>query len=285
MKVAHLILAYKDPEQLDRLIDIMSIDCFTFFVHLDKKINYKNFEFISARSNVIFIKNRIKITWGSFSINNAIIESLKEIIAIDNFDTISILSSQHLPIKPTLKILNYLEENREYQFFKCIPYDIENEWWKRCERRISSYSLIEWKIPGKFRIEKIINNILPKRKPPTNYTIVGSPSCYFLTSECVNYILEEFERNTTLVKFFKHVWGPDEFIFATIIYNSKFKEKIKDCLVYVEFPDEKDGHSKIMQKADYQNIKNSGKFFARKFDPKIDNEIIEMIDQLRTESN
>jgi hypothetical protein len=285
MKVAHLILAYKDPEQLDRLIDIMSLDNFTFFVHLDKKINYKNFEFISARSNVFFIKNRTNITWGSLSMNNAMIESLKEIIALDDFDTISILTSQHLPIQPPLKLLNYLQENKEYQFFNCLPYDIENEWWKRCEKRISSYSLIEWKIPGKFRIEKIINKILPKRKYPENYTIVASPSCYFFTSECVKYIIEEFQRNKSLVNFFKYVWGPDEFIFATIIYNSKFKNKIKDCLVYVEFPNEKDGHSKIMQESDYLNIKSSGKFFARKFDPKVDNQIIKMVDQLRIESN
>jgi len=281
MKVAHLILAYKDPEQLDKLIEIMSIDEFTFFVHLDKKIDYKNFEFISARSNVIFIKNRVEITWGSFSMNHAIIESFKEIMIHDKFDNISVISSQHLPIKTPQEILNYLLNNKDFQFFKCIPYDKLDPWWKLCERRILKYSLIEWKVPGKYTIEKLINNILPNRNLPKNYTIVGSPSCFCFTSECVNYVVNEFQKNKKLKKFFKYVWGSDEFIFATIIYNSKFKEKINECIVYVEFPDAKDGHSKVMQKDDFEKIIKSGKLFARKFDPNVDNEIIEMINNLR----
>jgi hypothetical protein len=189
MKVAHLILAYKDPEQLDNLIEIMGIDDFTFFVHLDKKIDYKNFSFISARRNVVFIKNRVEITWGSFSMNHAIIESFKEILIHDEFDNISVISSQHLPIKSPDEILKYLTANKGFQFFKSIPYDIGNKWWQLCERRILKYSLIEWKIPGKYKIEKIINLILPNRKLPKNYKIVASPSCFFFTSECVKYIV------------------------------------------------------------------------------------------------
>ena len=123
MKVAHLILAYKDPEQLDNLIEIMGIDEFTFFVHLDKKIDYKDFEFISARRNVIFIKNRVEITWGSFSMNHAIIESFKEILIHAEFDNISVISSQHLPIKSPDEILKYLSANKGFQFFKSITYD------------------------------------------------------------------------------------------------------------------------------------------------------------------
>lgn len=281
MKVAHLILSYKNPEQLNKLIEIMSIDEFTFFIHLDKKIDYNKFEFISKRNNVFFIKNRVEITWGSLSMSNAIIESFKEIINHDKFDNISVITSQHLPIKTPNEILKYLSENKDFQFFRCIPYNPENEWWKICEKRILKYSLIEWKIPGKYKIENIINKILPNRKTPNNYTIVGSPSCYCFTSDCVKYIVKEYKINSELIKYFKYVWGSDEFIFSTIIYNSKFRDKINDCLVYVEFPDKKDGHSKVLQKSDYVKIKNSGKFFARKFDPTIDNEIIDMINNSR----
>lgn len=283
MKVAHLILAYKNPEQLDKLIDIMSIDEFTFFIHLDRKIDCKDFEFISKRNNVFFIKNRVEITWGSLSMTNAMIESLKEIIDHDKFDNISIITSQHLPIKTPNEIVEYLEDNKDYQFFKCIPYNPENEWWKICEKRILKYSLIEWKIPGKYKIERIINTLLPNRKMPNNYSIAGSPSCYCFTSDCAKYIVKEYKNNTAFIKYFKYVWGSDEFIFSTIIYNSKFKENIKDCLVYVEFPDKKDGHSKVLQRSDYDKIKKSGKFFARKFDPIIDNVIIEMINNSRNE--
>ena len=277
MKVAHLILAYKDPEQLDKLIEIMSIDEFTFFVHLDKKIDYKKFEFISARSNVIFIKNRVEITWGSFSMNHAIIESFKEIMIHDKFDNISVISSQHLPIKTPQEILNYLSDNKDFQFFKSIPYSTVDTWWKLCEKRILKYSLIEWNIPGKYTIEKIINKILPNRKLPKNHIIVGSPGCFCLTSECVKFVVNEFEINKDLIKFFKYVWGADEFLFSTIVYNSPFKQKTKENLTYVDWEIQNKGHPKTLMIDDFEKIMASDKLFARKFDINIDQSIINKI--------
>lgn len=284
MKVAFLILSHKYPEQLDRLIEILSIKEFTFFVHLDRKIKIKDFEFIAKRTNVVFIQNRVEVTWGSFSMTDAIVESYKEIIEHDEYDYINVITAQHLPIKSTQEILNHLCENNGSQFINAINYNIENQWWKRCEKRILKYSFISWKIPGKFRLETIVNKIINKRKLPANYIIAGGPSYFFLTSECVKYIINEFKINKKLLKFFKYVWGPDEFVFATLIYNSKFREKIKDCIAYVEFQEENDGHSKIMQKGDYIKLKLSGKFFAKKFDPYVDDEIITMIDNLRNQS-
>jgi hypothetical protein len=281
MKVAFLILTYKYPEQLDKLIEIMSIDEFKFFVHLDKKIDYKYFDFISARSNVIFIKNRVEVTWGSSSMNNAIVESYKEILKHDEYDYINVITSHHLPLKPSKEILKHLSENKGYQFLNAIPYNIENSWWKRCEKRILKYSFVGLKFKGKYRIETLINNIVKKRRLPAEYVIAGSPSSYFFTSECVKFIVNEFNTNKKLINFFKYVWGPDEFIFATLIYNSKFKTKIKDCLVYIEFKEENDGHSKIMQTNDYNKLKMSGKFFAKKFDPYVDSQIITLINKLR----
>lgn len=281
MKVAFLILTYKYPEQLDKLIEIMSIDEFTFFVHLDKKIEYKSFEFISERSNVIFIKNRVEVTWGSSSMNNAIVESYKEILEHDEYDYINVITSHHLPLKPSGDILKHLSDNKGSQFLNAVPYDIENSWWKRCEKRILKYSFVGLKFRGKHRIEYLINSIIHKRTLPSDYIIAGSPSSYFLTSECVKYILNEFNINKKLIRFFKYVWGPDEFIFATLLYNSKFKEKISDCLAYIEFKEENDGHSKIMHTSDYDKLKKSGKLFAKKFDPYVDSQIITMINKLR----
>jgi hypothetical protein len=281
MKVAFLILSHKYPEQLDKLIEIMSIDEFTFFVHLDKKIKYKSFEFVSARSNVIFIKDRVEVTWGSFSMTEAIVKSYREILMHDEYDYINVITSQHLPIKSSQKLLKHLSENNGHQFINAIKYNTENPWWKRCEIRILTYSFAIWKIIGKYRIESIVNKIITKRKLPSNYIIAGGPSYFFLTSECVEYIVNEFNVKRKLINFFKYVWGPDEFIFATIIFNSKFKNNIKDCLAYVEFLGDNQGHSKVMVKTDFEKLKNSTKFFAKKFDPYVDSEIITMINKFR----
>lgn len=283
MKVAFLILTHKYPKQLDRLVEILSIKEFTFFIHLDKKIEYNNYEFIAERKDVIFIKKRVEVTWGSFSIIDAIVESYKEILAHDQYDYINVITSQHLPIKSSKEILKHLSENNGYQFINAIKYNTENPWWKRCEKRILNYSFAGWRIYGKYRIEGIVNKIIKKKKLPTDHIIAGGPSYFFFTSECVEYIVNEFKIKRKLINFFKYTWGADEFIFATLIFNSKFKDNIKDCLAYVDYEDNQ-GHSKIIQKKDFEKLKHSSKFFAKKFDPHVDNEIIKMIDGLRNEN-
>lgn len=66
MNIAYLISAYKDPQHLRRLIDVLTYDkkAVQCFVHVDAKVDIAPFEQLCTQSNVHFIKNRINIQWG-----------------------------------------------------------------------------------------------------------------------------------------------------------------------------------------------------------------------------
>lgn len=51
---------------------------------------------------------------------------------------------------------------------------------------------------------------------------------FALTRECVKYIIDEYDNNKALNKYFKHIFPVDETYFHTIIYNSPFRYKTKD---------------------------------------------------------
>ena len=70
---------------------------------------------------------------------------------------------------------------------------------------------------------------------------------------------------------------PGEMFFQTILLNSQFKNKIvNDNKRYVEFIG---SHPRVLTIKDFDTLKHGSYFFARKFDPKVDSQIIDAIDK------
>lgn len=277
MKIAVLIFAHKYPDQLNRLIDLMQNPAFTLFIHLDKAANINDFNSLDSFQNVKYIKNRTRVRWATFSMVTAIINSLIEITNSSKFDYILLVSGQDLPIHHPHSLIEHLNENYGNEFISCLPFSKDNDWWKDNLPRVNQYNFQNWKIKGKYKIQKIINSILPERSHPEGYILAGNSSWFCITQVAALYILNVFNKDKKYINYFKYVWGPDEIIFSTILYNSRFRDKIVENLTFVDWSIPNDGHPNILKKTDFNKIINSGKYFARKFDSTVDDEIIEMI--------
>src|SRR5690606_252818 len=101
MKTAHLIIAHKNPEQIERLIRRLQHPDFDFYIHLDKKTNSNLFEDIGRLQNVYFIKNRIDVRWGCYNLTKAILVSVIEVCnSGKKYNFINHISGQDYPLKP-----------------------------------------------------------------------------------------------------------------------------------------------------------------------------------------
>jgi hypothetical protein len=187
MKIAHLILTHKSPKQLERLITALDHTGFDFYIHLDKKVNSDPFLYLANRGNVFFIKERVKIYWGGYGTIQATINGFEEIIRTTRYDYINVISGQDFPIKPANSIYNYINSNKGNEFITCQS--LEGEW-KEALPRVRKYHLINWNIPGKFRLEKIVNAFLPERKFPLDFQLVGRANWFTLTTGACAYILD-----------------------------------------------------------------------------------------------
>ncbi len=272
MKVAHIILTHKNPEQVKRLIDNLNHPAFDFFIHVDSKADITSFEKLLKNNRTYFIKKRASIHWAGFGTIQATINSFKEILTLD-YNYINVISGQDFPVQNANTLYNYLLSKKGKEFITCER--IADEW-PDAKPRVEKYHLINWQIPGKFKLEKIINTVLPKRKFPLPYEIVGRANWFTITKNAALHILEELEKHPEIIRFFKYSWGADELIFSSILYNSNFKPNIEPNLVYVDWS-AGGGHPKILGVEDYNNIISSGKFFARKFDIEKDAAIIDML--------
>ena len=280
MRIAHLILTHKNPQQLERLITALDHPAFDFYVHVDKKVDQGPFNYLTRKKNVFFIEDRARIYWAGYGTIQATLNGFKEILP-KRYDYINVTSGQDFPLQSPDHIYRYIAERNGLEFITCES--VEDQW-REAVPRVKKYHLINLRIPGKHRLEKLANKmlekrLLPPRKFPLDYTIVGRSNWFTLTSPAVQYIHDFVKQHPNVVRYFKFCWGADEFIFATTLYNSPFRDRIRENLVYVDWTGQKEGHPRILNVADYDKMKASGKLFGRKFDADADYRILEMLEE------
>ncbi|WP_461451420.1 beta-1,6-N-acetylglucosaminyltransferase [Mucilaginibacter sp.] len=282
MRIAYLILAHKEPELLKRLVSKLSNADADIYIQLDNKSNINEFRQIGNVENTYFINKRIDTVWGNYSIIESTLIGFKQILkASRDYTHINLLSGQDYPLKPIKEIQDFLFDNQDKTFMRLLSID-DNEWLQGNER-IAKYSFGDFRLPGKYSLQRIANAILPNRKLPLKLKAYGGSQWLTITPECALYAINYLKNNTKLKRFFRATWAIDEILFQTILMNSPLKHKlVNDNLRFIE----QHGNSRptIFTVNDADRLITSGKFFARKFDMKVDSKILDRLDALTTKN-
>lgn len=279
MRIACIIMAHKEPQQIERLINKFKQYPFDFYIHLDKKTRQEPFEYLLKIPNVQFIKSRIGVRWASYNFLNAELQSFREILETGiPYEFISLMSGQDYPIKPVSFLYEFLKNNPGKNF---ISYEEDGVWWGHAITRINKYHFTNYSFSGRYLVQFFLNALSPRRKFPLPYKLYGGPRamCMTLSKDCVSYITDFIESNIKLRRFIRFTWGPDEFVIPTLIMNSDFKQTVvNNNFYYIDWSD--GGASpKTLTNSDFRILKSSGKFMARKFDLKSDPEILDLLDK------
>lgn len=276
MRVAHVILTHKNPAQVARLTAALAHPDADCYIHVDSKADIAAFKILEEQPNVYLCATRVDVQWGSYSLVTASLESLREALNRGTYDYINHISGQDFPIQKGFH--EFLDANNGAEFITCYTAHSGVDWWKDADLHVWRYNFHNWKIPGKYRLEKLANAVLPKRKfPIKDWEIAGWSQWYTLTAGATKYMLDFLDNHPEVVRFFQYVWGADEFVAATVLYNSKYRDKIQDHLLYIDWSEGK-ASPKTLRENDLQAIIQSNKWFARKFDTEIDANIIKKLE-------
>lgn len=275
MRIAHLILTHANPVQLERLINRLTHPDADFYIHVDLKADISPFLFLTSKQ-VKLITNRVGVYWGAYSIVQATVNSFEEILASSvKYDYINLLSGQDYPLRSTEEIHTFFEQNPNKAFMHTLSVATE---WQEAIPRVKKYHLSNYQFSGRHLLEKYMNMILPKRKMPNNLIPVGRSQWFTITSEHVEYIITYLQQNKKVKRFFELTWGSDEIVFQTILFNSPYqKNMINDNLRYIDWS-EGNASPKTFTINDLPNLLNSGKLFARKFNPIVDEDVLNALD-------
>ncbi|MEH2271097.1 MAG: beta-1,6-N-acetylglucosaminyltransferase [Nostoc sp.] len=297
MRIAYIILAHNSPDQLARLIYKLNTDDVSFFIHIDKKADSKIYHQVFTQfnelSNVFFVK-RYNSAWGSFDAVRASLEGIKSIVETGTyFDYVIHLSGQDYLINSNTQIRNFLQENKGREFLEYFPLPY-SKWTGGGLRRIE-YWHIRWNdndfcIPEKREFKSPIASLLysfmilllpKKRKLPQGFALYGGSAFWCLSGECVKYINDFVKQNPKFVNRFNFTSLADELFYQILILNSPFKDKVvNNNMRYIDWSEVNAYHPRILEKKDFEKIRQSEKLFARKFDTSKDSDILDMIDKM-----
>jgi len=262
IKVAYLILAHDNYSNLQHLIDLLSAQNVTFFIHIDAKSKMPK---LSSSSDIIFIE-RQKVYWASFSIVKASLLLLKKAYS-KGFDRYVLLSATHLPLLNNKSIIDLLSSDKEFieidKGFTSNKPKRRISWFyfddfNRKNRRNIKWFLIR-------SIELLISLFYSNRGFDMNNIFHGQ-QWWALSNNCVTYILNYVDNNPQYIKFFKNSYCPDESFFQTIVGNSTFKTKANHKTTFAIWTEkEKPAILNTEKLKSIPKDETKGFLFARKF--------------------
>ncbi|WBA43081.1 beta-1,6-N-acetylglucosaminyltransferase [Hymenobacter canadensis] len=281
MRIAHLIMAHRAPAQLVRQLRGLhhpQADC---FIHLDTKADLSVFSFLGTLPQVQFVRRRFAINWGGFGFTEALLASLRELLAHPaRYEFINLLSGQDYPLRPAEELHAYLAAHPGRSFVEAEP--MGSPWWQANRSRLERYHLTDAPaLPGRYAVQRALNAVLPRRQFPLGGYVVygGNMSCWYtLSRTAAEYLVNFFTLHPELHRFGRLSWGSDEFLVATVLYNSPLRETLlNNSLRYIDWS-QGGAHPKLLTTADLPALLASGRFWGRKFDLDTDTAVLDELD-------
>lgn len=288
-KHAYLILAHKNFGQLRKLIGLLDHERNDIYVHVDAKaVGFNPAEWGSAatRSKLVFLPNRINVSWGGVSIMRSELALLKRAVADGEHDYYHLLSGLDLPIKTQPEIHAFFDAHKGAEFI--------NLWnFKKSTRTRFSYFTVFPEGEGRFAT-RIVNHICKGVQMAVGFRINRGVDFRFgsqwfsVTHALARYIVE---HENWLEKVFRHTSTCDEIFLPTLVAASPFADRLfvpepvcnqKEVnLANMRFIDWTRGesirHPWVFRKSDLPLLESVEHLWARKFDEEVDAEIIDIL--------
>ncbi len=278
-KHAYLIAAHHQTELLRILVELLDDSENDIYLHIDKKFkNFKEEDILSVvkKSKLTFIKRK-NISWGGFSQIQMEIDLLKEAVKTHH-EYYHLISGVDLPIKSPKEIKEFFHKNKGKEF---VSFDKIEE--VDLNYRIGQFRLLQDVYGNKknilFKFDALSTRIQKmlgiKRNIFKKYKLKKGSNWFSITHKlAISLVKSEKE----LKKSYTFSRCCDEVFLQTYIYNSNFKDSIyydedkkSSNMRLIDF---KRGNPYIFKMEDYDELINSSKLFARKFDYIKDKEII-----------
>ena len=279
-KHAYLIIAHKADYVFKRLIELIDDPRNDIYIHMDvKNQNYnENDTCALVHYSQVYHTKRTNVTWGGYSqINSEMI--LLKAATKRKYQYYHLISGQDLPIKSQDYIHDFFNRNDGYEF---IRYERREFSWSE---RVRYYYPLQERI-GKGGKGKIVYQAVQKiyvilqkavgTHRNADLKFQKGTNWFSITDAFARYAVDNQEK---IAKIYKDSFCCDEVFMQTLAANSIYGNKfyggeIGENLRLIDWTR---GKPYIWRSSDIDEIRNSDKIFARKFDSNVDCNIIDSI--------
>lgn len=312
-KILYLIASHTNPAQVLGLVKAIKLGSpkSQILIHHDYSSSNLSSTAFEQMSNIHILEDYVPVVWGEFSQIELELRCINWLLShAVKFDWLIFLSGQDYPIQPLSQIEQFLEETEYDGFMEYFLAKDPPEQPKECGLRwlnstgrdrffyryyklpLSSLSLVKSVI---FRLSLILNRwqLLIRLVVDRNGVKIGirnfsSPftaefQCYAgsnwhtLSYRCIQHVHNFVQSNPAFVDYYQNTLNPDESFFQTILLNHPKLKIFNDNKRYVSWTTQ--SSPAILGVADFEDMIRSNKHFARKFDTKVDAEVLDLLDR------
>jgi hypothetical protein len=309
MKILYLIQTHKNPDQIYRLVKTIrkSSSSSVIVISHDSAAAPLDLAPLNGLPGEPIQCLYAKSGRGDLSLVLAYLEALEWIYNQKiEFDWLVNLSGQCYPTQP-LQHLHQFLTTTEYDgflehfelFVGDVPWSLQTSrdrylyhYWR------SGIQLDQWQRATLKPLKMIINSTQPlirmhwyndelmlgRRVPdPFSHQLIGYGGSYFhiLSSQCVQFLyhFSNSDSGKQLIEFYKKAWVPVESVLQTVLINYGAFKFCNHNKRYMNWTKTSYGHPGIVTSENYGELTDENIFFARKFDIKLDSEILDRLDQ------
>jgi hypothetical protein len=301
--VAYLIASHRLPGQLLRLLRVIRAETphAVLAVHHDRFSSPTPHRELAAVGNIEVIEATAPLRWGDYSMVRLVLDSLSELERRGvRYDWLNLISGQDYPIQPLPALEAFLAASPNDAFFEAEPWD--KIWPRVNEERyfFQWYRLPDIPIPYRLRrmCERSRNvrlmygrvgtllGIRARTLPFDREICVRSSMWWTISRRAVDSLLAAQRNRPDFFSFYKRTLIPDESCLQTWLLSDASLRCRRDtnlrCIFWPNTPTP--DSPEILRLEDFDRIRSSQAFFARKFDPLVDEAIGDALDELRQES-
>jgi Core-2/I-Branching enzyme len=234
LKIAYLVFAYKNPKLLGRVVDWLSCEGCSFFIHIDAKSDLDDFSAIRGQ-NVFFTSRRIPVYWAEFSGVEAILLLIREALASPRrHDYFVLLSGSEFPLRSREYIHRFFEAHPGSEYITMVRVPGPGKPLSR---------LTTLRFPSTRPFLRLLFRALAKiglarrnyRKHLGCLDLYSGNTWWALSREACEYISEFAKHDQKLAKFLKNAHAPEETFIHTVLGNSPFKSRVRRNLMYEDW--------------------------------------------------
>ncbi len=304
----YLILSHGKGSQLYRLIRTLKSGSpnAAVVVHHDAKGDLPDFKATDIDSGIYVVTPRIAVTWGEFSLLEAILHSLRFISTQLDYDWVSMISENDYPATALHKIETELRETTFDAFIRSTPVT----WNDYAARYYLQYFIVP-RNPYAYRIPKFIRNLayglrrsinarqnyvhieggvrgvstqmgVRYRAHPfdTSFVCHKGSTWFTMSRQAVHYLLDFETVKPEILRWYRRTWVPDESYFQTVLKNTQSLNVSNDHRRFIKWDTAHLAHPKTLTISDLSEILGSGMHFARKVDANIDCALLDELDRV-----
>lgn len=278
LKVAHFVIAHKAPLQLLRLVRRLQSPGHLAIVHVDQKSDGPEWD--RARDELrdigALLASPRSCNWGDYTFVDITLSCLDKLAETGrSCDFVNQISGQDYLIRP----LPELEQHLSQHVGECLM-------------QFHPFPYPDWTLGGYDRLPTWRNPFSKARKPliplrfarrfhkriPFGHKPFAGSAWWCIPFPAAQYLHQFLRDHPRYADYWKRAWIPDEMVVHTVLGNSPFKPRSGvNYLHHIQWSPGKPNPD-LLTHADLDNIKASGRFFARKFDEEQHPGLLDRID-------